>query len=749
MKKTSFGRSLALLLCLALVMSVPALAASTLGDDISGYETEMVQGVELAQGVYWTGGDYRTENYVERAADSPVYPITASWDTLCSYGSLSAMAAKLEEAGLHVIAGINGDYYNTTTGVPVGIVVQGGVLRSSCDGLNAVGFREDGSAVFGKPALDMKLNIAGTSYPLQAVNKARGDGFVLFTDDFAATTKNTGKGWDVICTLSEDLPLNGTVTLTVEEVLESDGALRLPEDRVVLSLSEEADDWRKEAIQALTPGQQITLDIRCAEGWEDVSWAVGNLYKLVTDGKVETGLEIGAAPRTAIGVKADGTLVLYTIDGRQSGYSIGATMAQVAQRLIELGCVDAGVLDGGGSTNLSAVYPGDSALSQVNKPSDGSARQVVNYILLVTEAKPTGAASRLALYPLTIHALSGAEVELTVKAADANGYSAAVPAQVTYGVDSALGEIQGNVFHAAGAGTGTITAAASGVETASVKVQVVETPDELSVYGEVYGLEVTALTLEPGQVVNLTARAKTNHVTLTAQDTCFTWSLESAAGTVDETGKLTASETEGSGVLTVSAGQKSVQIPIVVKRPVPFDDVQESDWFYEAVKYVYENELFSGTGESTFEPKSTMNRAMLATVLWRMAGSPQTDAASPFADVPADAWYADAVSWAAAAGVVNGVSETEFHPADPLTREQIAAMLCRYYTSVQGGTAESGDLSAFPDESAVSDWARESMGWTVKVGIISGREDGTIQPGEPATRAEVAQMLMRYLNWQP
>lgn len=746
MKKLNHIRCLALLLSLTLLLSGTAFAGS-MGDGIGGYTVEMNTGVALTRGVYWAGSDYRTEHYIECAPGSAVYPVTVSGETLCSSASLAAMAAQLEEDGLHVIAGINGDYFNMTSLVPVGIVVQDGILRSSCDGVSAFGLREDGSAVLGRPALNMQLLLNGQSRPLATLNKSRGPGFALFTDDFAATTKNTGKGWDIICTLTGEIRTKCVLDLTVEEVLESDGAIEIPEGKVVLSLVEDADPWLTEMLDALQPETAFQIEISCDEDWEDVQYAVGSLHKLVTGGVMESGLEKSVGPRTAVGQKADGTLVLYTVDGRQSGHSLGASMEQLAQRMIELGCVEAGIMDGGGSTNLSAILPGDGILSQVNSPSGGSARKVVNYIFLVTEEKPTGTAERLALYPLEgLNMLVGAEAELTAKAADKNGYAAAVPNNVELTGAAQLGLLLGNVFHAKKAGTGKITASAPGLKAASVPVTVVDTPDELTVYGERYGKVVEELTLEPGQEVDLRAVAHSNHVQLIADDLCFGWELEPTAGTVDATGHLTASETEGEGVLTVWAGECAVYIPITVKRPVPFDDVQEDDWYYDAVKYVYEQELFSGTGDGLFTPNGEMNRAMLVTVLWRMSGMPQTTEQSKFEDVEMDAWYAQSVAWAAENGVVSGITETSFAPTQPLTREQIAAMLHRYHTKVLGESAESGALTDFPDGDAVSGWAVESVGWATREGIITGREGGYIQPTEPATRAEVAIMLMRYLD---
>ena len=735
----------ALALCLALLLALPA-AALSLGEPVGGYAAPAAQGTALARGVYWTGSDYRTENYIERAPDSGVFPVAAGGETLCARRSLAEAAEALESEGLHVLAGVNGDYFNMRSGVPAGVAIENGVLRSSCDGVWAVGFRADGSALIGKPALEMSLEIEGTRYPLTVINKTRGAAFALYTDDFAARTPDDGAGTVFVCTLSDALRTQCERSLRVESRAEAAGAVEIPEGKAILSLSEDANDWMRAAADAIGPGSELTLRIDCAEGWEEVESAVGCLYKLVTDGEIEEKLERSASPRSAVGVKADGTLVLYTIDGRQSGLSVGASLVQVAERMIELGCVEAGALDGGASTSFCAVRPGETALSQINSPSEGEARKAANYILLVTAEEPSGQADRLTYYPLEgLRLLVGASAPVSVKASDENGYPVMLPVGLRQEVSGGIGTVRNGRFFAERAGEGSLMASIGALR-AQLPVRVVESPDRITVYGEKYGRVVQSLTLEPGQEVDLRAEAEQGHVKLTADDGCFTWTLEEAAGTVDGTGHLTASKDGGEGLLTVSAGETRLEIPIKVLRPIPFADVTADDPYYEAVCYAYKNELFSGVAEDRFAPEKTMNRAMIVTVLWRVAGKPAPEAEARFADVKPEAWYAEAVAWAAETGVVEGVSDTEFRPDGDLTREQITAMLCRFHRLVRGGEIRLGEMDDYPDADEVSDWALESARWAVGAGILTAREDGRLQPGSPATRAEVAEMLMRYLG---
>lgn len=181
---------------------------------------------------------------------------------------------------------------------------------------------------------------------------------------------------------------------------------------------------------------------------------------------------------------------------------------------------------------------------------------------------------------------------------------------------------------------------------------------------------------------------------------------------------------------------------------LPYDDVEDDDWYASAVRFVYEQELFYGTSDSTFGPQDNMSRAMLVTVLWRHAGRPTASQEAGFEDVPEtddeSCYYAVPVAWAKEYGIVAGVSESEFGPDRSITREQLAAILYRYctvYWGVQEG--KMADLSEFTDGGQVSAYAEEAMQWAVGSGIVSGMGNGTLNPKGTATRAQVASMIQR------
>lgn len=181
----------------------------------------------------------------------------------------------------------------------------------------------------------------------------------------------------------------------------------------------------------------------------------------------------------------------------------------------------------------------------------------------------------------------------------------------------------------------------------------------------------------------------------------------------------------------------------------PFTDlIQEDHWFYDGVYYVVERKLFLGMSATQFSPDTTMNRAMLATVLYRLAGSPQTAYAPQFSDVPGGAWYSESVTWASQAGVVKGMDNGLFGVTNDVTREQIATMLYRYAKDWLGmDVSYTGELSTFRDSAQISDWALMPMAWAVGAKLINGTDTNELLPRSGATRAQVAAILQRFEAW--
>lgn len=225
-----------------------------------------------------------------------------------------------------------------------------------------------------------------------------------------------------------------------------------------------------------------------------------------------------------------------------------------------------------------------------------------------------------------------------------------------------------------------------------------------------------------------------------------------AVKVVDKDGKdVAVTEKDGKYVFTMPASAVTVTGSFKAETPapvaLPFSDVKSGNWFYDAVKYAYEQGLMTGTSATTFAPNGTMNRAMIVTVLYRLEKSPAVTGASKFTDVPAGQWYSDAVAWAAANKIVNGYDETTFGPMNAVTREQMAAILFRYeqVKGLESVTLEE-NLNRFPDQDKISAYAIPALQWAVGQKIINGNADGTLDPTGTATRAQVAQIFTNLLN---
>ena len=378
--KNTLRKTLSLFLAFTLLCSLglTAAASEAMGEDLTSEGTLLNQKTQLSTNVFWSTAysDLRTENVVTYEPNADVTPIVTFGDSLTTRTTVTSAARALESQGYRVAAGINGDFFNTSNGLPIGILVSEGEVLSSDGGYYAMGFREDGSAVIGKPGLSISANLGyqgsdSSGYftdiirTVAGINKARVStgGIYLYTYDFnnRHTTGNTEAGVDVLCTIVDgSLSIGGTMTLVVDQVIEATSATAIGPDQIVLSANALSNTYYTDALRNIPVGATVTITVSAAnEAWNDVQYAVGALYSLVQDGAVVSGLPSGVNPRTAVGVTADGTVVFYTIDGRRSGHSIGASLSQVAQRMIELGCVAAIGLDGGGSTTITVTQPDD------------------------------------------------------------------------------------------------------------------------------------------------------------------------------------------------------------------------------------------------------------------------------------------------------------------------------------------------------------------------------------------------------
>lgn len=256
-----------------------------------------------------------------------------------------------------------------------------------------------------------------------------------------------------------------------------------------------------------------------------------------------------------------------------------------------------------------------------------------------------------------------------------------------------------------------------------------------------FGGKVTASASQAaqGKVITLTALPNSGYVLKSLTVT-----------TASGTSVPVATQSSGKYTFTMPAAAVTVKAVFAAQETdpdFPFADVAKGSWYYEGVRYAYENGLMSGTGEGTFSPDLPTSRGMLVTILYRLAGSPAAGSAS-FTDVAQGQWYADGVAWASANGVVSGYPDGSFRPNDTITREQMAAILYQY-ARIQGKLDDSrADLSIFSDLDSLSAYAKEPMSWAVAQGLFSGVSADTLAPGGSTTRAQAAVILTAFSKAQ-
>lgn len=607
-------RFLAAGLCLSLLLGQTALASDALGHDLHSGNTLLSEGTVATRGYLWsdTYNDLRTERYVTYTPNELVNPTVAFGANILERETLSHMAQTLEESGKRVVGGTNGDFYVLSTGQPLGLVVTDGIVRSSSSYHSAIGFRSDGTAFVGTPNLyisatmgEDRLTVFGGINKVRQIRTAEGGGLSLLTPDFGANTQNLAPGVDVFLrvvtteeelgevvpaeetglyrelTLSDMPKIGGRVKCVVDYVSEAVGANPIPEDGFVLTMNGKDDEGTLNMLRALQPGDEVNIDITSEDPrWEEATEALGAMYRLLDNGTVGEGLSKERTARTAIGIKPDGTVIFYTIDGRQPGHSIGATCEQVARRLLELGCVEAVGLDGGGSTTLGLTTPAQETMSVVNRPSDGAERKNSTAIFLTTDLAATGEPMGLQVEPGDAILLSGTALPLEAYQVD-TGYRLMGLAQNVEYTASGGGEIVDDTF-LAGPESGYVTISAlQGELKGEASLTIIRTPDEILVTNEETGSTVGILALEPGESVPLQAASAWRKLNIRSQDSCYTWGCDEAVGTVTADGYFTAGDKTAQGNLYVTAGDTSVIIPVSVTGHIlPLNDLEgeEAPW---------------------------------------------------------------------------------------------------------------------------------------------------------------------------
>ena len=761
--------ALALILALAVGMTgQTAFASWALGEELTERTVSLAEGVTLTNQRLWSASrsDLRTENYLTYIPGGAVKPVVYSGTFVASLNTVAAAAAELEAQGYRVVAAVNGGFFNTD-GTVVGVLMTDGVIRSlDVENYTMLGFTHDGRLFIDESAVTKEMSWQQedgweVTVSLAGYNAYRNANYVsgafLYNNDFASMVYSDRDNVSAILRPVDGgvMRMNSELALEVVSVADTardhvgfDGVI--PDGCYMLYAEYHAgSEWLTDAIRALAPGQRVTVSVSgVSEQWNDAAYGVSGLYSLLREGEIVSGLPTGSNPHTAVGVKADGTAVFYTIDGRQSGYSVGAAYSQVAERLQELGCVTAVALDGGGSTHLGATLPGSGDYTVQNRPSD-SRRRVNNSILLVTrDTGPTGVyAGAYVDAPQTV-ALAGAELPLTAVLYDTAGYPLTgwMPFWTSDG--GFVRETDtGAVFSSAYPGIFHISADRYGRET--LPVRVVDTLSSLRVSREDSGQAVSSLILNPGDTVDLTASGVWRNLSVAMDDSDVTWSADASVGTIDESGLFRATDghSGASGNITAEAGGRTVTVQVTVQADCPFTDIA-GHWSEDYVVRMYKLGITSGYGQSdgtvVFRPSAILTRGELFAYIARMLHvdtDQYLDVTLPFEDAGSiDGLLLPYVKAMYALQVVNGSTSGGKLYANvngSVSREEVMTILGRIL-AYQG---ESRDLSDFADGDLVSEWARPYIEILVGLNVVEG-SGGKLNPKSDITRGEGAKLLV-------
>ncbi|WP_340004239.1 phosphodiester glycosidase family protein [Paenibacillus sp. FSL K6-0276] len=531
-----------------------------------------VRKTELAPGAMYTWMDLQNERGLQKIHAVEFNPQNSNLELRAGtkdgkvYGmkGVTEMASYADAPGNRVIAGVNGDFYEISgfaTGVPNGLFMDDGVILNSSISAFTFGLKEDGSSIYGVPKLTKNITINGKTTNLTSINRYRNtNDLVLYTENYNTSTKSTNEGDEVVLDIVEGEVKSGqTLKLRVSEIRNNQGNSPLAKGKVILS----ANGTSRSVLQGLSVGDMVTANFALSGEWNEVRVAIGGEGPLVKDGVVQQGVgPLGFHPRTAIGTKADGSLVLFEVDGRSPGFSEGVDTEELGNILKDMGVVNAMNLDGGGSSTFVARMPGTTGVKMMNQGSDGYERKTGNGLLVVNTAPEQSAASKLVVHPNAERILQGSSFVFKAAGVDENGHPAPYSSTLNWQVDSSLGNIDGNGVFTAGtsAGTGKVTVEAGPVK-GSGEIEVVDKLTELKFPDEIK-------TYTSGATAQLTIKALRNGQVIQADNHSFNWRVEGEIGTVDENGLFQATSENGkNGKIFANYGDVETSFEVNVGLP--------------------------------------------------------------------------------------------------------------------------------------------------------------------------------------
>ncbi len=725
-------RITALIIACLIPVNASASVLGTLTD--GGWASNLVENVWLQQNIYQSESKVvgqQVEYVVEYTPNSNVVPVVVTGEDIYGRRTIEEMIDYMDDNDLLPVIGINGDYFSYTTGIPMGHSVIDGILTTKEEGAqNAVGFNSDGTGFIDLLEIKTEIKYGDKTVNLENINKWRQPGIptmYMFSDRFGDSTQTTGKGWFLIASpQSGELSIGGELLLKIDEKFEYDGNIAIPEGKYVITLDSAAGNEAALAfMNEVEIGDEITVTAEAVEDndkWsaaEHVISSVGG--RLVENGVAGTNFETGAAPRTAVGIKENGNIIFYVLDGRQPGYSYGAQLTTLAQRMIELGCVDAINFDGGGSTSLMGYFPGDKYPTLINSPSDGRLREVANFIFLRRTS------SDIATPPPALTPSPTEEVVTTP--------SPAATAQPT----------QEPTIAPTSEPTAEPTAAPTQEPTIAPTPAPTPRTDPMDITIVIENGLVKATVKAEGTPINtdyvalsidgkeLTGDENLSYTQPSLDEVCITYPVES--GFEHEYHSVKALAAIPDGVVNIKT-LKTTGIPDSY-----FTDTA-GHWAEGIISYMAQQGLVNGRQTESglsYDPDSYMTRAEFAKIVLNYLEVDEESYSGvylPYSDTDEiPQWAINTVKAVVDLGIMTGRGG-EFAPNETVTRAEAFTILGR----ILPAKLYREDYS-FADNSEIPDWAAESIGKLAGADMVSGYEDNALRPSNPVNRAEAAVML--------
>ncbi len=669
--------------------------------------------------------------------------------------SMKDMVASLNSWGYKVIAGVNGDLYDTGSGTPKGVMIhEGKLLTTGYAPEKSIAFDQNGKAFtgHGAPTLSLTAQLLGTDgvtqenweTPIGFLNVPHGGGksLHLYTSWQGSSTGVKEDSCEVIVDIAgiSDLKIGNNVTGKVSSVLLNAKNTAIGANQVVLSCA--SDSPFHPYLSRMVVGSDVNISVsEGTSGLAAATEAIGAYHLLVENGNIiTTGTNLN--PRTCVGIKVDGSIILYVLDGRQKWtVSAGLGLTEVAKHMISLGCKTVFNMDGGGSSNIAVRRAGlDTLAGVVNSVSDKAQRKTANGLFFVYQGNGNKNIEHLHIYPAMTVMMPGSSVQLKAYGSDSEYESVMLSSLPAFSVSTEAGTIdsQGNFTAGNKEGTYDVLASAGNI-VGKAAVQIVK---DIMIIPSEKNLNVSI-----GATKDINVVAKFGTVTAISTDNLFKWECDPAVGTIDNNGIFKAGNRNASGNITVSYDTKKTVIPVTVggATDTTFTDVI-GHWAEYYIKDLAAKGVVNGISANAFAPDMKLTRSQFLALLAKSSGEAVAQTPkSNFKDVPAYEWYYNYVNWGSNAGIVKGTDKGFFLPDAVITREQMAVMLDKYM-SYKVINISKGINIAFKDSNMISDWAKASVLKAVDAAVIAGKDGGRFDPLGSATRAEAATVIWKLNN---